>query len=109
MSRRESADSIRSRLENLDWQEIEKGLWELGYAKTPVVLTLEECNELVALYAQDSLFRTTIQMERYKFGVGEYRYAVCDRWLQLASSGTLRRYIFSSSPWISRSRYSRLP
>src|SRR6266446_8693170 len=33
-----------------------------------------ECAELIGLYADERRFRSTIDMARYKFGVGEYRY-----------------------------------
>jgi len=66
--------TIKERLEQLDWQAIEQSLWEHGYAKTPPVLTPEECAELVALYTDDTRFRSRIDMKRYRFGVGEYKY-----------------------------------
>jgi hypothetical protein len=66
--------TIRNRLESLDWHAIEQSLWERGYAKTPPVLTPEECAELVALYVDSTRFRSRIEMEQYRFGVGEYKY-----------------------------------
>ena len=69
-----AAKTVRERLKQLEWEEIEQCLWKYGYAKTPAVLTPKECRESAALYSQDALFRSTIDMERYKFGVGQYRY-----------------------------------
>ena len=37
---------IAARLADLDWSAIERSLWEWGYAKTPPVLTPDECAEL---------------------------------------------------------------
>jgi hypothetical protein len=37
-------------------------------------LTPGECGELVALYRDDARFRSRIDMARYRFGVGEYKY-----------------------------------
>jgi uncharacterized protein len=65
---------IAARLTALDWQAIEQSLWEWGYAKTPPVLTPAECAELIALYADDGRFRSRVDMARYKFGVGDYKY-----------------------------------
>src|SRR5438132_12491183 len=65
---------ITARLADLDWSAIERSLWEIGYAKTPPVLTPEECGELVALYGDEARFRSTVDMARYRFGVGEYKY-----------------------------------
>jgi hypothetical protein len=95
----------------LDWTSLEDGLWQWGYATTPVLLWPAECQALVALYADDTRFRSRIDMERYRFGVGDYKYfaeplpavvaelrehiypplaAVANRWE--AALGSRRRY-----------------
>ena len=61
-------------MHRLPWREIEEFLWRFGFAKTPAVLTPEECAGLVGLYADASRFRSRIEMERYRFGVGDYQY-----------------------------------
>jgi len=68
------ATDIKARLTALDWRAIEESLWEWGSAKTPPVLTPAECAGLIALYADDRLFRSRVDMARYKFGVGDYKY-----------------------------------
>ena len=65
---------IAARVTALDWAAIERSLWEHGYARTPAILTPDECAELVALYGDDARFRSTVDMARFRFGVGEYRY-----------------------------------
>ena len=65
---------IGTRLDALDWSAIERSMWAYGYAKTPPVLTPNECAELIALYDDDGRFRSRIDMARYRFGVGEYKY-----------------------------------
>ncbi len=40
----------------------------------PRVFTAEQCARLRALYADDSRFRSRIDMARYRFGEGEYKY-----------------------------------
>ena len=65
---------VRERIERLDWKTIEGALWELGYAKTPPILTPAECGELVGLYADESRFRSRVDMARYRFGIGDYKY-----------------------------------
>ena len=69
-----TAPSIAERLQRLDWAANEASLWKLGYAKTPPVLTPSECADLIALYSDDVHFRSRIDMERYRFGVGDYAY-----------------------------------
>ena len=65
---------IANRVQRLDWKAIEQALWNIGYAKTPPVLTPRECAELIALYTDQTRFRRRIDMARYRFGVGEYQY-----------------------------------
>jgi hypothetical protein len=65
---------VAQRLCSLDWNAIERGLWERGYAKAPAVLSGAECGELVALYRDDTRFRSRVEMARYLFGRGEYKY-----------------------------------
>lgn len=65
---------LRARLARLDWPAIERSLWEVGYARTPPVLTPDECAGLIALYADESRFRSRVDMARFRFGVGDYKY-----------------------------------
>jgi hypothetical protein len=66
--------TLDERLTSLDWPALEHSLWERGYAKTPAVLTPQECADLIALYSDKEKFRSRIVMERHRFGVGEYKY-----------------------------------
>jgi hypothetical protein len=65
---------VGSRVAALDWETIERSLWDYGYAKTPALLTPSECLGLIGLYADESRFRSRIDMARYRFGVGDYKY-----------------------------------
>jgi uncharacterized protein len=65
---------IVERVRGLDWDAIERSLWDWGYARTPPVLTAEECGELIGLYGDDRRFRSRVEMARYRFGVGDYKY-----------------------------------
>jgi len=66
--------SIPERLARLDWEALERSLWERGHALTPPVLRAEECTALAALFPDERRFRSRIVMERHRFGVGEYKY-----------------------------------
>jgi len=57
-----------------DWATITNKLDAQGSAVIPSLLTPKQCEELIALYTQPSLFRSRIAMERYNFGKGEYQY-----------------------------------
>jgi uncharacterized protein len=61
-------------ISHLNWQKISNELNEFGYSVSDPLLTTKECAELVQLYPNDSIFRSRIQMERYRFGAGEYKY-----------------------------------
>jgi len=67
-------NSIKERLARLDWKVVEESLWERGYAKTPPVLTKDDCTDLIRLYTDESRFRSRVDMARYRFGIGEYKY-----------------------------------
>lgn len=62
------------RIDNIDWQETTGQLNDHGYAILNKVLTDAECDGLKQQYDDKSLYRKTIVMERYRFGLGEYKY-----------------------------------
>jgi hypothetical protein len=66
--------SVQDRLDQLDWKAIEASLWQRGYAKTDQILTAGECEALIELYSRNELFRSRIDMKRFRFGEGEYKY-----------------------------------
>jgi hypothetical protein len=66
-------DEIERRLERMDWAALECSLDERGYATTPLLRT-GECLDLAALYSDERRFRSRVDMARYRFGVGEYKY-----------------------------------
>jgi hypothetical protein len=66
--------TIGRRLDDLDWDALERSLWEQGHAKTPPLLSADECDALVALYADEARFRSRVDMARYRFGEGDYKY-----------------------------------
>ena len=45
-----------------------------GFTRLSGVLTAGECARFRAMYADDALFRSTVDMERFNFGKGQYRY-----------------------------------
>jgi hypothetical protein len=73
-SARENTNVIEERVGALDWLAAGESLSARGYAVTEPLLTAEECAELVALYNDEKHFRSHIIMERYRFGIGDYKY-----------------------------------
>jgi len=45
-----------------------------GFARIEKFLTDEQCADLIKNYSNDKLYRNTIDMKRYRFGEGQYRY-----------------------------------
>jgi hypothetical protein len=68
------AQSIAERIEALDWKSAGESLSQRGYAVMAQVLSSAECAALSALYQDASRFRSEIIMERYRFGIGDYKY-----------------------------------
>ena len=66
--------AIEARIGGLHWDAAEASLSSRGYAVTEPILTERECEDLVALYRHESRFRSHVIMERYRFGVGDYKY-----------------------------------
>jgi len=67
-------ESLSLSVDKLDWNFIQQMLEEHGYAKLPNLLNKTECQEIISTYEEEGLFRTTIDMARYRFGIGEYKY-----------------------------------
>lgn len=62
------------REDEIYWQSALSHLDDRGFALIPAVLTGKTCKEIVVAYADDRKFRSRIEMERYAFGKGEYKY-----------------------------------
>ncbi|TFW35797.1 proline hydroxylase [Massilia horti] len=58
----------------IDWERVGAELDDFGCAVIPGLLTPGECAAYLASYANASLFRSRIVMERHGFGRGEYQY-----------------------------------
>ncbi|HVK48526.1 MAG TPA: 2OG-Fe(II) oxygenase [Pseudobacter sp.] len=67
-------DSIITRLKTQDWSSITKQLHQQGYVIVKNILSHEECAQLIKDYPSAAHYRKTIVMERYRFGLGEYKY-----------------------------------
>ena len=58
----------------MNWDSIYLNLKENGFAVLPNVLSEPECQHLVGYYDDNHFYRTTVNMQRYRFGRGEYKY-----------------------------------
>jgi hypothetical protein len=64
------ADSIAA----LDWNLLQETLDGQGYAAIPSFLDKNQCKDIINSYEEEANFRSTIDMARYRFGSGEYKY-----------------------------------
>ena len=62
------------RVHGLDWRAIVEEVNDIGVARCGTILTREECASIVGLYDEKERFRSPVDMERFRFGAGEYRY-----------------------------------
>jgi len=91
------------------WTEIYAALKDKGFALVPEVLSKKDCADLVTTYSKEELYRKVVNMQRYRFGQGEYKYfnyplprqvqqlreefykplsAVANQWVSVLSNGT---------------------
>ena len=74
MTATRTANPWRDRVDATDWNAVSAGLDSLGCALTGPLLTTAEAADIAAWYPDDARFRSTVDMRRYRFGEGEYRY-----------------------------------
>ena len=61
-------------VKHIDQTELKRSLDTAGFAHVRSMLDGDECNTIADFYAEGTLFRSTINMQRYRFGLGEYKY-----------------------------------
>ena len=66
--------SIIERLQEKNWTKVTEDMNNKGYTIIPGVLSKKECEQLIESYNANNTYRKTITMERYRFGLGEYKY-----------------------------------
>jgi hypothetical protein len=66
--------SVAKRVAAADWSAIAAELDAVGCALTPPVLDASACAEIAGWYDDEARFRSTVDMARFRFGSGQYRY-----------------------------------
>jgi len=61
-------------LNSIDTVSLREQLNQDGFTIVKKVLTKGECQSIIKLYEAQQFFRKTIEMERSRFGVGQYKY-----------------------------------
>jgi len=70
----QQAQSVIENIESLDWDSITKNMHNQGYALIENLLSDELCNVVKANYSNERLYRKTVNMQSFRFGLGEYKY-----------------------------------
>jgi uncharacterized protein len=67
--------TVEQKVAAQDWEALTQDVEDAGYAVTPTpLLTRKECRKLSEGFDDDQLYRSTVDMPRYRFGEGVYRY-----------------------------------
>ncbi|MEP7371927.1 MAG: 2OG-Fe(II) oxygenase [Chitinophagaceae bacterium] len=66
--------NIQSKLSGIDWTGVAEEMNEKGYSLVSKMISAEQCGQLINNYNNSGSYRKTIIMERYRFGLGEYKY-----------------------------------
>ncbi|MCZ8215720.1 MAG: 2OG-Fe(II) oxygenase [Cyclobacteriaceae bacterium] len=65
---------LNQKIADLDFSIATDQLHEKGFTLLPGILTAEQCSHLIDEYDNPEIYRKKIVMERYRFGLGEYKY-----------------------------------
>ena len=65
---------LAARVAGLPWEALGAELDARGFVTTGSLLDAAECAGLAAMYSDEGRFRSRVDMARYRFGVGEYKY-----------------------------------
>jgi uncharacterized protein len=71
---RPTAPTAPARVDRVEWGSVADALDDVGVAATGPLLTAAEGRALADLYDDDGRFRSTVDMARYRYGEGQYRY-----------------------------------
>lgn len=66
--------TLKESIQNINWQAVTESMNDNGYAMIPGLISDEDCSSLKNSYDDNALYRKTVVMERYRYGLGEYRY-----------------------------------
>lgn len=67
-------NDIITKIEDIDWRIVSSEIHEKGYIILPDFLSTSQCEQLTKRYDNSKEFRKTVEMKRYRFGLGEYKY-----------------------------------
>jgi uncharacterized protein len=66
--------TIRQSNNDVPWARVREHLYGTGFASLGTLLDSTTCQTITSWYDNSELFRSRIEMARYRFGQGEYKY-----------------------------------
>jgi len=73
-SEQDQLQTVIEQIQSADWDGITEQMHQQGFALIRQVLSPQQCEQLQQLYPHAELYRKTVEMQRYRFGLGEYKY-----------------------------------
>lgn len=70
----QQAQALSEKIQHLDWTLILEQLNQQGFSQIETFLSDDLCELIKAHYHHEDLYRKTVNMQRYRFGEGEYKY-----------------------------------
>jgi len=67
-------NDIQQKISEINGQKIGEEMDEKGYVLLSQFLPVKYCKEFIDEYDNEDLYRKIITMEKYRFGLGEYKY-----------------------------------
>ena len=67
-------EALKHKIQAIDWHQITENLNNNGYSIVPKILSKNQCKNFINEYNNLNIYRKTVMMERYRFGLGEYKY-----------------------------------
>ena len=67
-------ETFENKILDFNWQKIVEEMHEKGFAIISKLLTDQQCSKLINEYNNTNSYRKTVVMERYRFGLSEYKY-----------------------------------
>lgn len=65
---------IEEKIAQYNWADITESMNEKGYALLPGMISDDDCEVFKQKYTNTTCYRKTVVMERYRYGLGEYKY-----------------------------------
>jgi len=67
-------NNIVDKIDAINWQDISDNMHDKGYSIVPNFLSETQCRNLIESYDNKEGYRKTVEMARYRFGLGTYKY-----------------------------------